>query len=119
LIFDTTALIQAIRRKISFEEGSISVITVIEVLRGIDEEEKRNKMTSLVEEAFEILDVNKEVALTYLKLYFALKRKGETASDADELVAATALSKGETLLTSDRDFLKFEPLVKVKLIPSR
>jgi tRNA(fMet)-specific endonuclease VapC len=116
LIFDTTALIQAIRKKTDFEEGSISIITLIEVLRGIEDGEKREKTAGLLEQAFEIVDVNREVARAYLKLYFELKRKGESSSDADELIAATALSEGEALLTSDRGFLKFDPLVKVKLV---
>jgi predicted nucleic acid-binding protein len=118
LIFDTTAVINAIRKKSNFEEGSISVITMIEVLRGIEDTEKRGKTASLLQDAFEILDVNQEVARAYLRLYFELRKKGHSASDADALIAATALSKEETLLTSDKGFLKFDPLVKVKMIGS-
>jgi predicted nucleic acid-binding protein len=117
LIFDTSALISAIRKKTPFEEGTISIITLIEVLRGIDDDDKREKMANLVEEAFEILDVNREVMWSHIKLYFELKKKGEMSSDADELIAATAMTKRETLLTSDRAFLKFEPLIKVKIVP--
>lgn len=116
MIFDTTALIHAIRKKSDFEEGSISIITLIEVLRGIDDAEKREKTAGLLQQAFEIVDVDAEVARAYLRLYFELRKKGESSSDADELIAATALSQGETLLTSDKGFLKFDPLVKVKLI---
>ncbi len=116
MIFDTTALIQAIRKKRDFEEGSISIITLIEVLRGIEDAEKREKTAGLLQQAFEIVDVDEDVAHAYLKLYFELSRKGETSSDADELIAATALSQGEVVLTSDKGFLKFDPLVKVKLV---
>ena len=116
MIFDTTALIQAVRKKSSFEEGSISIITLIEVLRGIEDEKKREKTAYLLQQAFEIVEVNRDVAHAYLKLYFELKKKGESCSDADELIAATALTKRTILLTSDSGFLKFDPLVKVKLI---
>jgi len=116
LIFDTTAVIQAIRKKSDFEEGSISIITFIEVLRGIEDAEKREKTFSLLQQAFKIDDVNPRVARAYLKLYFELKRKEKSSPDADELIAATALSQGEALLTSDKGFLKFEPFVKVKLV---
>jgi predicted nucleic acid-binding protein len=119
LIFDTTALVHAIRRKTPFEEGSISVITLIEVLRGIEDEEKRKKMTSLIQDAFDFLDVNKEVAQSYVDIYFELRKKGEVFSDADGLIAATAHSRQETLLTSDKGFLRFRPLVKVELIPTK
>ena len=118
MIYDTSALIRAIRRKGNFEEGSISIITLIEVLRGIEDDDKREKTASLLEDAFDILDVDQKVARAYLGLYFELKKKGELASDADELIAATALSREEALLTSDKDFLKFEPLIKVKLVAS-
>lgn len=116
MIFDTTALISAIRRGRAFEEGSISIITLIEVLRGIEDEEKRKETANLLEEAFEILDVNRDVAEAYNELYFELKKKGKVSPDADQLIAATARSRSEALLTSDKDFLEFEPLVKVKFI---
>ncbi|HZW55321.1 MAG TPA: type II toxin-antitoxin system VapC family toxin [Nitrososphaerales archaeon] len=116
MIFDITGLIQAIRKKSDFEEGSTSIITLIEVLRGIEDTNKREKTSSLLQQAFEIVDVNREVARAYLKLYFELKRNGESSSDADELIAATALSQGEALLTSDKGFPKFDPLIKVKLV---
>ncbi|MGI0086193.1 MAG: type II toxin-antitoxin system VapC family toxin [Nitrososphaerales archaeon] len=116
MIFDTTELIRAIRKRSDFEDGSISIITLIEVLRGIEDGEKREKTSGLLEQAFEVVDVNRDVARAYFKLYFELKRKGESSSDADELIAASALSQGETLLTSDKGFLKFDPWVKVKLV---
>ncbi|MDA4112395.1 MAG: type II toxin-antitoxin system VapC family toxin, partial [Thaumarchaeota archaeon] len=119
LIFDTSALIQSIRRQNGFEEGSISVITLIEILRGIEDQQKRGKTIALIKDAFDILDVNEEVVQSYVKLYFELKKKGELASDADELIAATAHSKGETLVTTDKDFLKFEPFIKVKLLAAK
>jgi tRNA(fMet)-specific endonuclease VapC len=118
LIFDTTALIQAIRNKEKFEEGSISIITLVEVLRGIEDEERREKMIGLLEETFEILDINLEVAQSYVELYFELKKKGKTISDADGLIAATAKSKNDTLLTLDKGFKKFEPYVKVEMMSS-
>ena len=107
-----------IRNGEDFAEGSISVITLIEVLRGIENEQKRSKSNALIEEAFEVLDVNKEVALAYLKLHFELKKRGKIVSDADALIAATAHARNETLSTLDKDFQKFEPVVKVKLLAS-
>lgn len=114
-MLDTTELILAIRGKSGFEEGSISIVTLVEVLRGIEDEDKREKTMDLLQDAFQIFDVNQEVVKGYLKLHFEMRRKGDSSSDADHLIAATALSKGEMLLTSDKGFLKFSPLVKVKL----
>ena len=118
LIFDISALVQMIRNSEDFAEVSISVITLIEVLRWIENEQKRLKSNALIEEAFEVLDVDKEVALAYLKLHFELKKRDKIVSDADALIAATAHARNETLSTLDKDFQKFEPVVKVKLLAS-
>ncbi|MDG6998032.1 MAG: type II toxin-antitoxin system VapC family toxin [Nitrososphaerota archaeon] len=104
MIFETSALIHTIRRKSYFEEGTISIITVIEALRGIKDAEKRENTLCLLEQAFEIVDVDLDVAHSYLTLHFELKRKGESCSDADEPIVATAFSEGETLLTADKGF---------------
>ena len=119
MIFDTSALIETIRGGTGFEEGAVSIITVIEVLRGIDDEQKCAKMIALIKDAFEILVVDEEVGQSYVKLYFELKKKGELASDADELIAATVHSKKETLITADKGFRRFEPFIKVNLVPVR
>jgi len=119
LIFDSSALIETIRAGTGFEEGAISVITLIEVLRGIDDEKKRTKMIGLIKGAFDILVVDEAVGRAYLELYFELKNKGELASDADTLIAATAQSKRETLITADRGFLRFEPFIKIRLLDVR
>lgn len=74
-MFDTTELIHAISGKSSFEEGSISIITLIEVLRGIEDEGKREKTMDLLQDSFQILDVNQEVVQAYMKLHFEMKRK--------------------------------------------
>ena len=106
-----------IRNGNEFEEGSISVITFIEVLRGIENEQKRKKSRTLIEETFDILDVDKAVATSYVEMYFESKKKGKAVSEADALIAATARTKGEILLTLDKDFQKFEPLIKVRFLP--
>jgi tRNA(fMet)-specific endonuclease VapC len=117
LIFDTSVLVQRIRDRSEFQEGTISVITLIEFLRGIESEEKRKKSLALIEQTFEIADITREVAVSYLKLFFDLKKKGESTSDADTLIAATAYTRNEEVLTMDRDFLKFEPMIKVRIQP--
>jgi len=117
MIFDTSAVIRAIRTGSDFEEGSISVITLIEILRGIEDKAKRDKTMALLEQSFDILDVTRDLASAYVELYFGLKKKGEVVSDADTLIAASARARNETVVTSDRDFLKFGSSVRVKLIP--
>jgi len=107
-----------VRKGLQSSGVTISIVTLLEFLRGIENDDKRRKASSLIEQTFEIIDVTKEVGFSYIKLFFELRKKGETYSDADTLIAATALSRNEPLVTMDRDFLKFEPLIKVKLLSS-
>ncbi|RLG73488.1 MAG: type II toxin-antitoxin system VapC family toxin, partial [Thermoprotei archaeon] len=50
MIIDTSAFIEMIRKG-EFIEGSLSVITVIEILRGV-KPGKRKKVKKLIEESF-------------------------------------------------------------------
>jgi len=109
-LFDTSALIEQLREGI-FERGAISAITLIEVLRGAPEE-KRIKVKKLLEEAYNVLGIDNDVILKYCEIHTALKRRGQVMPDADALIAATAMARGLTLVTKDRDF---ERLVDLNL----
>lgn len=113
--FDTSALIQKITKGEHFEEGSISVITLIEFLRGIEDEKKRNKALALIKESFSIPDVRENIAISSVKLNFELKKKGKIVSDADLLIAVTASVRNETLVTLDQDFRVFESMINVSI----
>ena len=82
-------------RKGEFIEGSLSVITVIEILRGV-KPDIREKVRKLIEESFEIIHVGNKVITKYYELYDALKSKGEFIADADLIIAYTALAHNET-----------------------
>lgn len=56
-LFDTDAVVKMLSEK-RYEPGSISIITLIEVLRGISNDRKRGYVKTLLEEAFTILDLN-------------------------------------------------------------
>lgn len=101
-LLDTCVLVDSIRRGI-FKAGSISVITLMEVLRGT-KPEKRNRVKELLEESFEILPLDNETILKYCELYDSLRRKGMLIPDADLLIAATAIANNLVLVTKDRDF---------------
>lgn len=112
-LLDTSILIENMKKGI-FEAGSISIVTVIEVLRGI-KPEKRNRVKKLLEESFEVLPLNNEVILKYCELYDYFKLRGIPISDADLLIAATAIANNVALITKDSNFermaeigLKFE-----------
>lgn len=105
-LLDTDAVIDQLRRR-KHEPGSISVITLIEVLRGIPDE-KREQAKELIEESYQTLGLDNNTVLTYCTLYRRMRQEGEAVPDADLLIAATAISKDMPLKTRDAHFQKLE-----------
>jgi len=101
-LFDTDRVVELLRRR-RHEAGSISIITLIEVLRGL-EAGKRPQVKRLLEESFNILIIDNKVIETYCSLYRKLREEGVPIPDADLLIAATAISSNATLITRDEHF---------------
>ena len=113
ILFDTDTIIEMLRKK-RYELGAISVVTLIEVLRGLNAE-KRKRAKVLLEESFDILNLNNEVIETYCSIYQKLRKEGLIIPDADLLIAATAISNNMTLKTRDEHFKRLE-FLGLKLI---
>jgi hypothetical protein len=107
-LLDTDVVIELLRER-RYEAGSISIVTLIEVLRGL-EVEKRGQVKKLLEEAFTLQNLDNEIIETYCKIYCALKERAALVPDADLLVAATAMARGLTLKTRDEHFQRLEEL---------
>jgi len=105
-LLDTDAIVQLLRER-RYEVGAISIMTLIEVLRGL-EANKRAKVKELLEESFNLLNLNNEIIETYCSLYNKLKEKGILIHDADLLIAATAISHDMTLKTKDEHFKRLK-----------
>lgn len=101
-LLDTDAVIKLLRER-RYEAGCITVVTLIEVMRGI-EDEKRTDIKGLIEESFDVVNLDNKVVNTYCTLYHKLREKGETIPDADLLIAATAISHDLPLKTGDKHF---------------
>ncbi len=99
ILVDTDALINSLREGVRMGDA-LSVLTVLEYLRGIPVE-NRKEIKRLLEESFQIIGLDNDVILEYCRLYNSLKAEGKLISDADLLIAATAISKGMKLLTSN------------------
>lgn len=113
-LLDTSVVIDDLRRGV-FEEGAISTITLIEVLRGLPAE-KREKTKQLLESVFDVLGIDNKTILKYCELYLELRRRGEIVPDADLLIAATAIANDLELVTRDKDFTRLQRLgLKLKL----
>ena len=103
ILLDTDVVIEMLRKR-RYEAGAISIITLIEVLRGL-KAEKREKVKELLEESFDVLNINNQVIETYCSIYRNLKEKGVLVPDADILIAATAISNNmASLKARDKHF---------------
>ena len=107
-MLDTDIIVELLRER-RHEVGVISVVTLIEVLRGI-ETTKRAKVKELVEESFTIVSLDNKVIETYCNLYQKLKEEGATVPDADLLIAATAIYRSMNLKTRDKHFERLRDL---------
>jgi len=107
-LLDTDIVIELLRER-RHEVGAISIITLIEVLRGL-ETRKRAKVKELLEESFNLLSLDNEVIETYCNLYHKLREEGTTIPDADLLIAATAMSHDIALKTKDEHFERLKKL---------
>lgn len=105
-LLDTNVVIDMLKKK-KYRAEAIPVITVIEVLRGV-KEEKRTRIKQLLEDSFDVLSLENRVILNYCQLYRELKSEGESLSDADLLVASTAIAHGLTLKSKDSHFERLE-----------
>ncbi len=106
-LLDTGVVIAMLREK-RYSVGLISIITVIEVLRGVDAK-KRPKVKHLLEGSFSVLNLDGAVIEAYCGLYDALKKGGILLPDADLLIAATAMAHNLTLETTDEHFQRLKP----------
>jgi predicted nucleic acid-binding protein len=107
-LLDTDIIVELLRKR-KYETGAISIITLIEVLRGL-EAEKSATVKELIEESFNVLTIDNKVIKIYCNLYQNLKDKGVLIRDADLLIAATAISHNMTLKTKDKHFERLKKL---------
>jgi len=127
LILDTNVLIHADRAEASVDFGLwaswgdayISAITASELLVGVhraDSEARRLRRASFVEGvlgAIPVLDFTLEVARTHAGILAVLRGRGEIIDAHDLIIAATALSGGHAVLTSDLNEFRRVPGLEV------
>jgi predicted nucleic acid-binding protein len=85
--------------------GSISVITLLELLRGVTEE-RRPELKMYLEAYHPVLRLDNDTVLEYCRVFESLRSKGEMIPEADMIIAATAISKGMELWTDDEHFTR-------------
>jgi predicted nucleic acid-binding protein len=108
ILFDTSIIVELLQKK-EHQIGAISVITLIEVLRGL-EAKKILEIKELLEKSFDVLNIDNGVIQVYCKMYHELKDNGTSIPDADLLIAATAISHNISMKTKDKHFERLKEL---------
>ncbi len=103
-LLDTDIIMELLHKR-RHEMGAISIITLIEILRGL-EDRKRIEVKNLLEESFNVQSLDNETIKAYCSLYRKLKKEGTLIPDADLLITATAISRNITLRTHDEHFTR-------------
>ncbi len=116
VIFDTSLLVDASRRKKSAldliesysnkERIATTIISKYEMLRGATP--KDAAFVSELLDRFVLYDFQDRAVCEVVKFYKALSEKGKMVSELDLIIAGIASANSETLITKDKDFLKFE-----------
>ena len=107
-LLDTGIIIEMLKQK-RYSPGTISPLTLIEVLRGI-ESKKRIRVKHLLEESFSVVNIDNSIIETYCDIYCRLKKEGNPLPDADLLIAASAMAHNLTVETKDEHFQRLKPL---------
>ncbi len=109
MILLDTGIVIDIMQSNSYMQAFISPITLLEILRGI-EDKKRAIVKQLLEESFTVLNLDNSIIEAYCKIYRKLKADGNLLPDADLLIAATAITHDLILKTKDTHFLRLKSL---------
>lgn len=102
------------------DQTEISVMTLAELTIGVlvatdDSRAHRLGTLSALEETFDPLPVNSNVARCFARLVSDLRTKGQRVGVVDALIAATAISEEIPVVTQDRDFREI-PRLEVVLV---
>jgi tRNA(fMet)-specific endonuclease VapC len=89
------------------KKGAISIITLLELLRGVSEG-KRAELKLHLEECYSVIGIDNEVVLAYCQLFQSLRADGELVPEADMIIAATAISRTLELETFDKHFTRLQ-----------
>jgi len=93
----------------------VPAVVVAELMAGVEKwgnEEAAQRLMRFLS-AFRCVSFTCEMARVYGKLYAALYSKGEPIPAFDMMIAATALSMGERVITSDKHFKRIEGLERI------
>ena len=112
MLFDTSIVIDVLKNTRKYERGSISSITLLEIIRGTRDAEM-SEVLELLRQMYRVYDLDDDVIRVYSKLYQGLESSKRKFKEHDLIIAATAYAKSEKLITSDNDFKVLKDLLDI------
>lgn len=119
-LLDTSSLINILNGKSSFVGllgdiplgmCSLSVITVGEVLEGVEKDSRKEKEADNIFSKFKLLDIDREVCEKFAGIRKDLRKRGQLIDNMDILIGSTALVHKLTIITGNRrDFERVKGL---------
>ncbi len=126
-ILDTNVLINIVKGdkktketlyKHKRESASITVVNRYEFLRGvyssIPQGAKRDKLFDFLDQ-FKVYDFTTRTASYCAEVYYNLRNNGSLINELDIIILGICLENSESILTSDRDFIKAAEITGTKL----
>ena len=112
VVYDTSVIIDYLRRgKLEeLSDGAITIITLLEVLRGVRNKSDREKLKEALKRLFTILPISEDAIQKYCELYGSLKSRGRMIPKADLIIASICIAFNEVLITRDRHFQELRDL---------
>ncbi len=112
VVYDTSIIIEYLRRgKLAeLSNGAITIITLLEILRGVRNKDDREKLKKSLKKLFIILPLNEDAVQKYCELYTNLKSRGRMIPEADLIIASICMAFDEILVTKDRHFQELKDL---------
>lgn len=100
---DRAVVAQATAYKASFDRFTISVITVMEIVKGLHKKNRTDALDRFLEgiKMSEVVVFDDPSAEIAGRMYGDLERTGQTIGRADVMIAALALNHGFTLVTGN------------------
>jgi tRNA(fMet)-specific endonuclease VapC len=98
-----TVAAKASQYLVEYGAFTFSLVTRYEILRGLKAKDATTQMAAFERrcEVSIVLPITDEIIVRAADLYADLKRRGELISDADLIIAATALVHGLVLVTTN------------------
>jgi len=111
ILADTSVLIKLARkRQLHKHYFNISIITVLEFVRGARTQKEAVQFLKLLQELYHIEPIDDHITLVYWEAFRKVRRSIE---DNDLLIGATAIAKNYTLWTANEKH--FKPLQSLGL----